>query len=85
LGLVAYAGVDHEAGPAYIGVAVLATFAVLVGLSFGRGSLVGWPLFLLIIGAIGLAIGLRPREPLPPPPDETAAAPTIPLHSVDEA
>jgi hypothetical protein len=81
LGLVAYAGVDREPGPAYIGVAVLGAFAVLVGLPVsGRGSLVGWPLFLLIIGAAGLVIGLRPREPLPPPPVETDAAPTVRLH-----
>jgi hypothetical protein len=80
-GLIAYAGVDREAGPAYIGVAILVAFAVLVGVNLaGRGSLVGWPLFLLLIGAAGLAIGLRPRQPLPPPPGETAVAPTVPLH-----
>ena len=68
-GMLAYAGADREPGPAYIGVALLLAFAVLVGLPVsGRGSLVGWPLFLLIIGAGGLAIGLRPRKPLPPPP-----------------
>jgi hypothetical protein len=85
LGLVAYAGVDSEPGPAYIGVAVLGAFALLVGLPVsGRGSLVGWPLFLLIIGAAGLVIGLRPRQPLPPPPADAGAAPTVPLRSVDE-
>jgi|GEM_PF-2505692 len=82
LGLVAYAAVDREPGPAYLGTAVLAAFAVMVGIQVsGRGSLVGWPLFLLIIGGAGLAIGLRPRRPLPPPPDAatTTVAPTIPL------
>ena len=73
-GLVAYAAVDREPGPAYLGTAVLAVFGLLVGLPTGvRGSLVGWPLFLLIIGGIGLAIGLRPIKPLPPEP------PTRPL------
>jgi hypothetical protein len=87
VGLVAYAGVDREPGPAYIGIAVLGAFAVLVGLPIsGRGSLVGWPLFLLIIGAIGLAIGLRPREPLPPPPIEPdSEAPTIRLNPRGDA
>jgi hypothetical protein len=81
VGLIAYAGVDGERGPGYIGVAVLGAFVVLVGLPVsGRGSLVGWPLFLLVIGAAGLTIGMRPREPLPPPPTESDAAPTIRLH-----
>jgi hypothetical protein len=81
IGLIAYASVDQERGPAYIGVVVLGAFALLVGLPVsGRGSLVGWPLFLLVIGAGGLTIGMRPREPLPPPPTESEAAPTIRLH-----
>jgi hypothetical protein len=81
-GLVAYGAVDREPGPAYIGAAVLVTFTVLVGLPVGpRGSLVGWPLFLLVIGAAGLVLGLRPRTPLPPPPSGTtdAPAPTVPI------
>ena len=65
-GLIAYAGVDRERGPGFIGVAVLAVFVVLTGLpTSAHGSLVGWPLFLLVIGGAGLAIGLRPRRPLP--------------------
>jgi hypothetical protein len=86
-GLVAYAGADREPGPAYIGVAVLGAFALLAGAPAAhRGSLIGWPLFLLILGCAGLAVGLRPRTPLPPPPDApTAAAPTVPLHSDDPA
>ena len=79
-GLVAYAAADGEPGPAYIGVAVLVAFAVLAGLpTAGRGSLIGWPLFLLVIGGVGLAIGLRPRRPLPPEPGLAAAAPAVPI------
>jgi hypothetical protein len=78
-GLIAYAGVDRERGPAYIGVVMLLGFALLVGYSASsRGSLVGWPLFLLIIGAGGIAIGLRPRAPLPPePPTPPHVPPTV--------
>jgi len=82
-GLVAYAAIDREAGPAYLGLAVLGTFVVLAGTPVAaRGSLVGWPLFLLIIGGAGIAVGLRPRRPLPPSPDAniSGAAPTVPLH-----
>jgi hypothetical protein len=73
-------------GCAYIGVVVLLAFALFVGLpTINRGSLVGWPLFLLVLGAGGLAIGLRPREPLPPPPVGTEGdAPTIRLHPPDD-
>jgi hypothetical protein len=86
-GLVAYAGVDREPGPAYIGVAVLGAFVLLAGRhAANRGSLVGWPLFLLVLGGAGLAVGLRPRKPLPPPPDPpTVAAPTVPLHPDEPA
>ena len=83
-GLVAYAGVDRERGPAFVGVAVLGVFAVLTGFpSSGSGSLVGWPLFLLVIGTVGLVIGLRPRRPLPPPPQGSTAttSETVPLWS----
>jgi hypothetical protein len=78
-GMVAYAGADREPGPAYIGVVLLLAFAVLVGVPpINGGSLIFWPLFLLVLGAIGLVIGLRPSTPAPPPPP-AAVAPTIPL------
>jgi hypothetical protein len=86
-GLIAYAGVEHERGPGYAGVAVLATFVVLTGLAGpGHRSLVGWPLFLLALGGVGLVIGLRPRRPLPPPPGQSTGAvtPTVPLRSKDD-
>lgn len=78
-GMVAYAGADREPGPAYIGLVLLLAFALLVGIPTINGaSLIGWPLFLLALGVVGLVIGLRPSTPAPPPPP-TAVAPTIPL------
>ena len=78
-GLIAYAGADREPGPAYIGVVLLLAFALLVGSPRVNGaSLLGWPLFLLALGVVGLVIGLRPSTPAPPPPP-SAVAPTIPL------
>jgi hypothetical protein len=75
-GLIGYAGSDREPGPAYIGVLVLLSFALVAG--SGRGTLIGWPLLLLALGVVGLVIGLRPSTPAPPPPP-AAVAPTIPL------
>jgi hypothetical protein len=84
-GLIAYACVDREAGPAYIGTAVLLTFAYLVGTRpTARDSFVGWPLFLLVIGAVGLVIGLRPRRELPPPPGSGQPATTVQLHPAED-
>ncbi|MGZ4173032.1 MAG: hypothetical protein ACXVQR_01000, partial [Solirubrobacteraceae bacterium] len=83
--LLAYAAADREPGPAYLGVAVLLSFAVLAGSGSGaRDSLVGWPLFLLVIGALGLFIGLRPSRPLPPEPPQPPASSTIPLRAVED-
>lgn len=82
-GLVAYAAIDREPGPGYLGLAVLGAFVVLAGAPVAaRGSLVGWPLVLLIVGGAGMAVGLRPRRPLPPSPDANISgpAPTVPLH-----
>jgi hypothetical protein len=84
-GLVAYAAVDREPGPGYVGTALLLGFVFMAG--FPRpvhGTLVGWPLFLVIIGGAGLAIGLRPRHPLPPPPGGSELAPTVPLRGDHE-
>jgi hypothetical protein len=80
LGLVAYSGVDREPGPGYLGAVVLGSFVLLVGVTFGAaGSLVFWPLFLLVAGGALLAVGLRPRRPLPPPPG-SGTAETVPFH-----
>lgn len=81
LGLIAYAAVDREPGPAWVGVVVLVAFSLLAGPAGTDGaSIVGWPLLLLLAGGAALAAGLRPLAPLPPSPDATrAAAPTEPL------
>jgi hypothetical protein len=65
-GLIAYGAADRAPGPAYLGFANLFAFAVIVG-SDGD-SLEWWPIFLLVVGGLMLAAGLRPRVPLPPEP-----------------
>ncbi len=79
LGLVAYAGVDREAGPGYLGAAILLLFTLLVGMpGEGGASLWFWPLVLLAIGGAMIAAGLRPRRELPPEPDRGGPAPVVP-------
>ena len=69
LGLVAYAGVDREPGPAYLGAVILLVFVVLVGIpGAGGASLWFWPLVLLLVGGVAVGAGLRPRQELPPEP-----------------
>jgi hypothetical protein len=78
-GLCAYAAVDRERGPAYLGVAVLALFVAIAGPPARDGaSLIGWPIVLLLMAGGMLAIGLRPSRPLPPPPDAGAPPPPPP-------
>lgn len=66
-GLVAFGAVDRSPGPAWLGVANLLAFVVLVGQ--GDSTLHWWPLVLLVLGAGTMLAGLRPRHPLPPPPE----------------
>ena len=67
--LVAYAAVDREPGPGYLGFVVLVLFVVLAGEpSAGGASLIGWPILLLLVGGAGVVAGLRPRRDLPPEP-----------------
>ena len=66
-GLVAYGAIDRLPGPAWLGVANLAAFVLIVGTD-GEDTLRWWPLLLILVGAGAMAAGLRPREPLPPEP-----------------
>jgi hypothetical protein len=69
LGSIAYAGVDREPGPAYVGAVDLLLFVALAALpGAGGASLWFWPLVLALAGAAMIAAGLRPRRPLPPEP-----------------
>jgi hypothetical protein len=71
-GLIAYAGVDGERGPGYLGVVILLEF--VVGAS-PYDSMLWWPLILLAMAATMLAVGLRPRRELPPEPEMPPADP----------
>jgi hypothetical protein len=66
-GLIAYGAVDRVPGAAWLGVAHLAGFVVLVSAGSDE-TLLWWPLLLLLLGGGAMAIGLRPRTPLPPEP-----------------
>lgn len=80
LALVAYAGVDREPGPGYLGVVVLVLFVALAGPpSISGASLIGWPILLLLLGGAGVAAGLRPRRDLPPEPGPPEPPPPRPL------
>ncbi len=68
VGLIAFGAIDRSPGPAWLGLANLAVFILVVGES-GEATLYFWPLALLLVGAVMMAAGLRPREPLPPEPD----------------
>lgn len=69
VGLVAYAGVDREAGPGYLGTLILLVFVALAGIpGAGGASLWFWPLALLLVGGAAVGAGLRPRRELPPEP-----------------
>jgi hypothetical protein len=77
-GLVAYSAIDREAGPGYLGVLVLAIAVLIVGFT-GDHNLLFWPLFLLLVGLAGVALGLRPRRRLPPEPSRGETAETRPF------
>jgi hypothetical protein len=79
VGLVAYAGVDREPGPGYLGTLVLLLFVALAGIpGAGGASLWFWPLVLLVLGGAAIAAGLRPRQELPPEPHGPGARPDHP-------
>ena len=69
LGLLGYGSIDRERVPQFLGVAVLSLYSVeAFQPGSGGPSLVGWPLILLVVAGALLAIGLRPRQDLPPEP-----------------
>jgi hypothetical protein len=68
VGLLAYGALDRSPGPAWLGFANLVAFIGVVGLNADE-TLYFWPLALLLVGAVMMGAGLRPREPLPPEPD----------------
>jgi len=68
-GLIAYGCVDRERVPAFLGILVLGFFFILAVIPSEDGpSLIGWPIVLLLMAGAMLAIGLRPRQDLPPEP-----------------
>ena len=66
-GLIAYGAVDRVPGAAWLGVAHLAAFLVVVNAG-AEETLLWWPLVLLLLGGGVMVAGLRPRHPLPPEP-----------------
>ena len=79
-GLIAYAAVDRERVPGFIGVLALAGFALVAARA--DGGLLGWPLLLLVLGAVAVAFGLRPAREMPPEPGSDAPpAPPLSLDS----
>ena len=67
-GLIAYGAVDHVPGAAWLGLAHLVAF-IAAASAGADDTLRWWPALLLVLGAGVMAIGLRPRRPLPPEPD----------------
>jgi hypothetical protein len=74
-GLVAFAAVERERGPGWLGALVLVEFVFIVT---DHRSLLWWPLLLVLLGAGVIAAGLRPTTPAPPSPDASAPAPPAP-------
>lgn len=71
-GLIAFGAVDHQPGPALLGIALLALFVAMVGSE--EDTLLGWPLVVLVLGTVVVLAGLRPRRPLPPEPTAYSAS-----------
>jgi hypothetical protein len=68
VGLIAFGALDRSPGPAWLGLTNLVVFIAAVGFNADE-TLYFWPLALLLVGAVMLGAGLRPRQPLPPEPD----------------
>jgi hypothetical protein len=67
-GLVAFGAIDRSPGPAWLGFANLVVFVVATGVNQDE-AIYFWPIALILLGAVAMAAGLRPRQPLPPEPD----------------
>jgi hypothetical protein len=67
-GLVAFGAIDRSPGPAWLGFANLVLFVIAAGVRTDE-ELYFWPIALIVLGAVAMAAGLRPRQPLPPEPD----------------
>jgi hypothetical protein len=74
-GLVAFGAIDRSPGPAWLGFLNLAVFVVAAGADSSE-EIYFWPIALILVGAIAMAAGLRPRQPLPPEPDAYRAGDT---------
>jgi hypothetical protein len=83
-GLIAYGAVDRVPGAAWLGVAHLALFIVIVSAG-SDDTLLWWPLVLLALGGGAMAAGLRPRQPLPPEPDGYSVERPLASRSEEEA
>ena len=83
-GLVAYGAIERSPGPAWLGLANLIVFVIAAG-TLSENTLYWWPMLLILLGAIGMAAGLRPRQELPPEPDAYRAGEApIASRSVDD-
>ena len=67
-GLVAYGAVDRAPGAAWLGFANLLAFVAVTTIG-ADGTLLWWPLILIVLGLVVMLAGLRPLSPLPPEPD----------------
>jgi hypothetical protein len=76
-GLIAYAGVEGERGPGYLGVVELVGLALVVGVTGGDATILGWPLLFLLAGGAAIGAGLRPRRELPPMPGDGEEATVV--------
>ena len=82
--LVAYGAIERSPGPAWLGLANLIVFVIAAG-TLSENTLYWWPMLLILLGAIGMAAGLRPRQELPPEPDAYRAGEApIASRSVDD-
>jgi hypothetical protein len=83
-GLIAYGAVDRVPGAAWLGVAHLVGF-IAAASAGADDTLLWWPLLLLLLGAGVMAVGLRPRRPLPPEPDGYSVERPLASRSEEEA